>query len=345
MKVTILTISIMLATAINFPAHAQLGGVLRRAADAAQKTEGQTDIRQSVQDAVPEDAAAAVATANRKTQPIWLLERDDYNVDPRGTFAMEIRHYTTDSLKTIKDHVEARHAENLTIMDDIAKEEIKNYEGLMQQCQWAVTTFADIKVEEGKIVASVIDCGLHVAGYNENTKGQIAFLVAGRPNEPAIVDPLPEDEYQEEMARYNNLALMLRQEPPKEQYPELQTAQLARSLIVQAQKNSFALQVKMPMPEDGMNNPALAAEMLKLAQTKFPNMGIVKIIIRDSDWTIERDALGQPLRKRIGTFVIKKEGDNYRMTDHSFAQPYEGGSYGSTIHYAVGLQNFAVDYK
>ena len=62
--------------------------------------------------------------------------------------------------------------------------------------------------------------------------------------------------------------------------------------------------------------------------------------------TIERDALGQPLRKRIGTFIIKKDGDNYRMTDHSFAQPYEGnGKYGTTIHYAVGLQNLPVDYK
>ena len=348
MKNSILSI-IVLAAAISFPAQAQLGGALKKAADAAKKVENVTEkssnVQGTIQESVPDEVSAVATAAVRKAKPVWLLAKDEHREDFRGTFATDIRKYSSDSIKVIKEMVEARHAENLTIMDEIAKEEIENYDGLMQQCRWATTTYADIKMDGNKVVGTIIDCGLHVAGYGENTEGKLAFLVDGGPNKPGIVDPLPDNEYQEELARYENLALMMRQEPPAEQYPERQTAQLARSLIVQAQKNAFELQKKLPMPDDGMKDPALAAQMLKLAQAKFPNMGIVKVVIRDNDWTVERDAVGNILRKRIGTFVIKKNGDNYRMTDHSFAQPYEGGKYGATIHYAVGLQNLPVEYK
>ena len=346
MKKNLLTIALALA-AVTFsftPAHAQFGNALKKVTNATKKVEAVTEKPAEVAGTTQGGTSvASEAAVVRKAPPVALLQ-GDYRDNSRSDFATFIYQMPEDTVKAIKARVEARHAENLTINDRIAQEEIENYEGLMQQCRWQAKTYADIQVENDKVTSLKIDCGLYVTGANEKSKGELAFFTSGGPY-GAIVAPMPDDRYMDEINRYSNLIIMLQQEEPKEQYPELQTAQLARYFVYTAQKNSIDLQEKQPLPKDGMNNPALAAEMLRLAQAKFPDMGIVKVIIRDSDWTIDYDAFKKPIRKRIGTYVIKKDGNNYKMTDHSFAQPYAGGKYGATMHYAIGMQNVTVDYK
>ena len=356
MKKTILPIILVVAAAISLPAHAQFGGALKKAQEATKKVAAPAQPAQAspvaipaqVQQAAPEQAEAEAPKVVRKAAHIWLLDEMDHTNDLRRTFAQEqLELHSADSAKVIKAMVEARHAENLTIMDELAKEEIKGYNSLMTYCQWWTTTFSQVKVENGKVVNYEINCGLWVAGFGEKSYGKLAFLVSDGPRNPPVVDPLPEEDLKAQVARYTNLATMMRKEPPAEQYPELEIAQATRSLLFMAQKNSLELIEKYPnpVPKDGMNDPALNAQLLKLAQAKFPDMGIVKVIVRDSEWTIERDALGNILRKRLGTFFIKKGSNGYRMADHSFAQAYEGSKYGATIHYAVGLKDVPVDYK
>ena len=350
MKKLLLSISIVLAAAISLPAQAQLGGALKKAANAAKKVEKAAEKTSAATEAAAEATTETTTTtgggattaspvqspagsATRKAPIVWPFTGDGSDIQ---MFAFNIGKQSPDSIKNLKAQIEARHAENLAINDATAKKEIELYGDLMEHCKRQTQNFAKIDIEGDKVSVYRIECRLYTVQF----KGQDPVF-----HKEGIVTPMPDDEWNTQLYFYSNLMLLMRQEPPAQQFPEYQKAQVTHQYIFMAQKNSLGMQEKLPVPKDGMNNPTLAAQMLKLAQAKYPDMGIVKVVIRDADWTIERDALGQPLRKRIGTYIIRKSGDGYLMTDHSFAQPYEGGSYGSTIHYAVGLQNFAVDYK
>ena len=339
MKKRLLSISIVLAAVISLPAHAQLGGALKKAAGAVKKVESATEKTSTATEAATggttaSPAQTAAGSATRKTPIVWPFTGDGSDIQ---MFVFNIGKESADDIKNLKAQIEARHAENLAINDATAKKEIELYNALMEHCKRQTQNFAKIDVEGDKVSVYRIECRLYTVQF----KGQDPVF-----HKEGIVTPMPDDEWNTQLFFYSNLMLLMRQEPPAQQFPEYQKAQITHQYIFMAQKNSLAMQEKLPVPKDGMNNPTLAAQMLKLAQTKYPDMGIVKVVIRDADWTIERDALGKPLRKRIGTYIIRKEGDGYKMTDHSFAQPYAGdGKYNPTVHYAIGMSNTAVDYK
>ena len=345
MKKLLLSISIVLAAAISLPAHAQLGGALKKAANAAKKveqaaekastaTEAAAEATAPAQETASPTQAAAGGSATRKAPIVWPFTGDGSDIQ---MFAFNIGKESADDIKNLKAQIEARHAENLAINDATAKKEIELYNALMEHCKRQTQNFAKIDIEGDKVSVYRIECRLYTIQFN----GQDPVF-----HKEGIVTPMPDDEWNTQLFFYSNLMLLMRQEPPAQQFPEYQKAQITHQYIFMAQKNSLTMQEKLPVPKDGMNNPTLAAQMLKLAQTKYPDMGIVKVVIRDADWTIERDALGKPLRKRIGTYIIRKDGDGYKMTDHSFAQPYAGdGKYNPTVHYAIGMTNAAVDYK
>ena len=327
MRNFLLSITIVLAGVISQPAHAQLGGALKKVSEAAKKVEKTTEKASPVQ--------SAVGDAVRKAPIVWPFTGDGSDIQ---MFAMNIGELSPDSIKSLKAQIEARHAENLVIKDATAKKEIELYNNLMEHCKRQTQNFAKIEIEGDKVSVFRIECRLYTVQFKDSKDP--VFHKGG------IITPMPDDEWKVELFFYSNLMLLMRQESPAQQFPEYQKAQVTHQYIFMAQKNSLAMQEKLPIPKDGMNNPTLAAQMLKLAQTKYPDMGIVKVVIRDADWTIERDALGKPLRKRIGTYIIRKSGDGYLMTDHSFAQPYAGdGKYNPTVHYAIGMSNVAVDYK
>lgn len=106
-----------------------------------------------------------------------------------------------------------------------------------------------------------------------------------------------------------------------------------------------ARMVELPTPR--MRNAQLEATMLSLANAHFSGIKVEKVFIMDSDWQIQRNALGTILRRTLNTAIVVKESNGkYYLRDLSFEQPYSGGGgYGTTQVYGVGVKNDPVNYK
>jgi hypothetical protein len=161
-----------------------------------------------------------------------------------------------------------------------------------------------------------------------------------------LITPADQNDVDNLLSKCTMVMDILRRTPPAAQYDGYWIASEVSSRASKAQKNSIKMQQKLPVPAAKMNDAALTAKMLKLAQEKYPQWGIVKLIIVESDWKPEYNALGQIVRRRINTKIIHQGGGNgYVMETLNFAQPYVGGSYGETQLYALGTDRIAVDYK
>jgi hypothetical protein len=130
------------------------------------------------------------------------------------------------------------------------------------------------------------------------------------------------------------------------QFHEYWVADIARGTMAIAQRNSKAKEVKQPVPASQMNDAALTAKMLKMAQDAYPTWGIVRLIIAESAWRPETNALGQIIHRRINTkIILPRSGGDYIMRTLSFIEPYAGGSYGEARPFGIGTDEVAVDYK
>lgn len=96
-----------------------------------------------------------------------------------------------------------------------------------------------------------------------------------------------------------------------------------------------------PMPTPGKLN-ALAAEALEQARKNDSYKDAIGVVIDADDWTIEHNAAGVIVRRKVGAWVIKQEKDHKRAFRCQFAQPYNGNGYGELILYGVGGGQFNI---
>ena len=162
-----------------------------------------------------------------------------------------------------------------------------------------------------------------------------------------LIAPLDNATFVAECIKLDIVQTLLKKETddPKAQRDQYWLALSAIQSLVQAQRNSMAGQEKVAVPAAQMNDPALTARMLKMAQDAYPTWGIVRLIIVESAWRPETNALGQIIHRRINTKVIYPRGNGFVMTTLSFIEPYSGGKYGEARPFGVGTDTVAVDYK
>ena len=230
MKSTVLTISIALAAAICLPVQAQLGGALKKAANAVKKAENTTEKTSATQEtttATPSATQSAVGSATRKVPIVWPFTGDGSDIQ---MFAFNIGKLPADSIKNLKAKIETRHAENLAINDATAKKEIELYNDLMEHCKRQTQNYAKIDIEGDKITVNRIACRLYIVQMKDDKP---VFVKEG------VTTPMPDDEWNRELFFYSNLMLLMRQEPPAQQFPEYQKAQVTHQYIFMAQKNSL----------------------------------------------------------------------------------------------------------
>ena len=332
-------------------------------------------------------AAAILKERNTKTKPpVWVLA---YGAEKgggatgvmsanQGSLFLNLHLYTPDSIRTIKQQAEARHAENMRLFatfkdttgfaaneNDIktmrnAKwkpeivswaeidnfpgmaDEIERYYLLMDRAQRTAMQYGKFnRAAENQVTMPSIQVGLVHTAYVDG-KPVFCRNVQGK----EVITPADEELFAAEYAKYQNLVILLRKEPPAEQYPEYAGAQLAAQEITMAQRNAFAMEVKQPIPAPAMNNAALTNKMLKLAQKKYPNWGIVKLVIAESAWRPEKNALGQIIHRRINTkIILPRKSGGYIMRTLSFIEPYAGGKYGEAETFGIGTDETAVAYK
>ena len=73
---------------------------------------------------------------------------------------------------------------------------------------------------------------------------------------------------------------------------------------------------------------------------------MVRLIIDESAWRPETNALGVIIHRRINTkIILPGSGGGYIMRTLSFIEPYAGGSYGEARPFGIGTDEVAVDYK
>lgn len=65
------------------------------------------------------------------------------------------------------------------------------------------------------------------------------------------------------------------------------------------------------LPNAGMKNSTLEQQMIEEMNSKGWQEQFVKAIIEQKNWTIEKNALGQPVRKIINAFMVAKHPDGY----------------------------------
>lgn len=295
---------------------------------------------------------------------------------------IQLSRYAPDSIRSLKAQTEARHAENMRYFamfkdttgfaanendiktmknakwkpeivnkDDLfalesvgpIPAEIERYYLLMDRARSEATRFGKFgQVAENRVTIPSIQVGVV---YTAQVNGKTVFCrnVDGK----NVITPADEEMFNTEYAKYQNLATLLRKEPPAEQYPEYAGAQLAAQEISMAQKNAIAMEVKQPIPAPKMNDAALTAKMLKLAQAKYPEWGIVKLVIAESAWRPEKNALGNIIHRRINTkIILPRKSGGYIMRTLSFIEPYAGGGkYGEAQTFGIGTDETAVDYQ
>lgn len=65
------------------------------------------------------------------------------------------------------------------------------------------------------------------------------------------------------------------------------------------------------LPNAGMKNTTLEQQMIAEMNSKGWQENFVKAIIEQGNWTVEKNALGQPVRKIINAFMVAKHPDGY----------------------------------
>ena len=226
--------------------------------------------------------------------------------------------------------------------------ELNRYQIIIDRAKSEVTRLADISIDGDMLkgantTINRLSVGMNLLGTRD---GKYVFL--GRDEfGNGVITPAEDAMYELERTKYINLGNILRKTNPNgEQDPEYWKADIAASAIFRAQRNSYAMMERKPVPASQMNNPTLNAKMLKLAQQAYPTWGIVKLIIVESAWRPETNALGVIIHRRINTKIILPKGkDTYILRTLSFIEPYAGGKYGEVRAFGIGTDDTAVDYK
>jgi hypothetical protein len=196
---------------------------------------------------------------------------------------------------------------------------------------------------EGKSLEPVIK--ELAVGYSETKDPQDGFTKSVFRTLKNQIAPLDDVVYERLFQKYTYAKIIFHQEGAADQSDEYVIAQAAVERLIEAQANSEKLAEKAPMPASRMNDAALNAQMVQAAKSTYPDWEIMSVVIIESAWTPEHNALGQIVRRVINTQVIRKWGTRYDMMNLKYSQPYSGnGNYGATQVYAVG-DIMAVDYK
>jgi hypothetical protein len=224
--------------------------------------------------------------------------------------------------------------------------ELSNFKLLISEVKSKATEYATIRIEGDYATGSATSYvdRLSVGTHYIVREGNNWMFKTGS---PPLVQPAGEDAYKSEHTKYTNIRVLLRIDGSAHQHEAYWKADIARRTIVMAQRYSITNETKAAVPVPQMNDAALTAKMLKLAQETYPTWGIVKLIIAESAWRPETNALGVIIHRQISTKIIlpRASGSGFIMRTLSFIEPYAGGSYGEARTYGIGIDEVSVDYK
>ena len=306
---------------------------------------------------------------------VFDLEEESVNPMPLDKmnhyeFVQRIYRFSSEELDGIKKQIEDRNNDNLSICEAVCipgtfsiksdvgklftdgekfaaelnlKEESKLYEHYIDVLKSYVTQRYEVeKKGEGRFTLKSLQIGMNSI---RNIDGKQHFVIYDNYGTP-VITPAKKDIYDYERAQLIGIRQLLDRKDDSSQWDEYNFADIVIYSMAEGQRNSLANQEKLPVPASQMNNPALKAKMLELARKAYPSWDIKELVIIESAWRVEKNALGQIIHRRINTNIILPNGSGgYTMRTLSFIEPYAGSDkYGTVEAFGIGTDDRAVNY-
>ena len=315
-------------------------------------------------DSFADKGGAAFDLEEESVNPMPLDKMNHYE------FVQRIYRFSSEELDAIKKQIEDRNNDNLSICEAVCipgtfsiksdvgklftdgekfgaelnlKEESKLYEHYIDVLKSYVTQRYEVeKKGEGRFTLKSLQIGMNSI---RNIDGKQHFVIYDNYGTP-VITPAKKDIYDYERAQLIGIRQLLDRKDDSSQWDEYNFADIVIYSMAEGQRNSLANQEKLPVPASQMNNPALKAKMLELARQAYPSWDIKELIIIESVWRVEKNALGQIIHRRINTNIILPNGSGgYTMRTLSFIEPYAGGGkYGAVEAFGIGTDDRAVNY-
>ena len=315
-------------------------------------------------DSFADKGGAAFDLEEESVNPMPLDKMNHYE------FVQRIYRFSSEELDGIKKQIEDRNNDNLSICEAVCipgtfsiksdvgklftdgekfaaelnlKEESKLYEHYIDVLKSYVTQRYEVeKKGEGRFTLKSLQIGMNSI---RNIDGKQHFVIYDNYGTP-VITPAKKDIYDYERAQLIGIRQLLDRKDDSSQWDEYNFADIVIYSMAEGQRNSLANQEKLPVPASQMNNPALKARMLELARQAYPSWDIKELIIIESAWRVEKNALGQIIHRRINTNIILPNGSGgYTMRPLSFIEPYAGSDkYGTVEAFGIGTDDRAVNY-
>jgi hypothetical protein len=315
-------------------------------------------------DSFADKGGAAFDLEEESVNPMPLDKMNHYE------FVQRIYRFSSEELDGIKKQIEDRNNDNLSICEAVCipgtfsiksdvgklftdgekfaaelnlKEESKLYEHYIDVLKSYVTQRYEVeKKGEGRFTLKSLQIGMNSI---RNIDGKQHFVIYDNYGTP-VITPAKKDIYDYERAQLIGIRQLLDRKDDSSQWDEYNFADIVIYSMAEGQRNSLANQEKLPVPASQMNNPALKAKMLELARKAYPSWDIKELVIIESAWRVEKNALGQIIHRRINTNIILPNGSGgYTMRTLSFIEPYAGSDkYGTVEAFGIGTDDRAVNY-
>ena len=315
-------------------------------------------------DSFADKGGAAFDLEEESVNPMPLDKMNHYE------FVQRIYRFSSEELDGIKKQIEDRNNDNLSICEAVCipgtfsiksdvgklftdgekfaaelnlKEESKLYEHYIDVLKSYVTQRYEVeKKGEGRFTLKSLQIGMNSI---RNIDGKQHFVIYDNYGTP-VITPAKKDIYDYERAQLIGIRQLLDRKDDSSQWDEYNFADIVIYSMAEGQRNSLANQEKLPVPASQMNNPALKAKMLELARQAYPSWDIKELVIIESAWRVEKNALGQIIHRRINTNIILPNGSGgYTMRTLSFIEPYAGSDkYGTVEAFGIGTDDRAVNY-
>lgn len=114
-------------------------------------------------------------------------------------------------------------------------------------------------------------------------------------------------------------------------------ANLCFNCINEAKTNNSVDNIEfLPYPKGGALN-SLAPKCLASAKKSESYADALAVVIEESSWTVDYDAFGQPIRRKVGGWVIKNTKYGKKAYRAQFSEDHMGGGkYGEVKLYGIG---------
>lgn len=315
-------------------------------------------------DSFADKGGAAFDLDEENANPMPLDKMNHYE------FVQRIYRFSSEELDAIKKQIEDRNNDNLSICEAVCipgtfsmksdvgklftdgeefaaeinlKKESELYNHYIHTLKSYVTQRYEVeKKGEDTFTLKSLQVGMNSI---RNIDGKSHFVIYDNYGNP-VITPAKAEIYDYERAQLIGIRRLLDRRDQSLQWDEHDFANIVISAMAEGQRNSLANQEKLPVPASQMNNPALKAKMLELARKAYPSWDIKELIIIESAWRIEKNALGQIIHRRINTnIILPNSSGGYTMRTLSFIEPYAGGGkYGAVEAFGIGTDDRAVNY-